>query len=193
VKSGFIRRDFIWHLKNGKTAKFSRYRISDNYLRFYLKYIAPNKEKIERGNYTDKSLIALPGWEGIMGLQFENLVLNNRRQILQLLQINSDDVMYDNPFFQQKTIHQESCQIDYMIQTRFDTLYICEIKFSKYPIKPDIITEVQEKTKRLKTPRYVSRRAVLIHINGVSEDVVDSRYFSNIIDFSQFFKNSHIF
>jgi uncharacterized protein len=48
VKSGFIKRDFTWHVKNGKTSKFSRYRVSDNYLRFYLKYITPNKEKIER-------------------------------------------------------------------------------------------------------------------------------------------------
>ena len=41
VKSGFIRRDYTWHLKTGKRSKLSHYRISDNYLRFYLKYIAP--------------------------------------------------------------------------------------------------------------------------------------------------------
>lgn len=135
VKSGFVQRDFTWHIQNGKTSKLSRYRINDNYLRFYLKYIVPNKEKILRGSYINKSLTALPGWEGAMGLQFANLVLNNRQYILQLLAINSDDVIYDNPFFQNKTARQESCQIDYMIQTRFDTLYICEIKFSKHLIK----------------------------------------------------------
>lgn len=191
VISGFIRRDFTWHVKSGKTSKLSRYRVSDSYLRFYLKYIAPNKEKIERGSYTNQSLIALPGWEGTMGLQFENLVLNNRPHIFQLLQINPDDVIYDNPFFQHKTIRQEGCQIDYMIQTRFDTLYVCEIKFSKHSIKLDIIADVKEKIKRLKAPRHVSQRAVLIHVNGVSDDVVDSRYFSSIIDFSQLLKNSY--
>jgi len=190
VKSGFIRRDFTWHVKSGKTSKFSRYRVSDNYLRFYLKYIMPNKEKIERGSYTDKSLTVLPGWEGAMGLQFENLVLNNRRHIFQLLRINPDDVIYDNPFFQRKTTRQEGCQIDYMIQTRFDTLYVCEIKFSKHPIKADVISDMQEKIKRLKAPRHVSRRTVLIHVNGVSNDILDSRYFSNIIDFSQLFKHA---
>ena len=187
VKSGFLRRDFSWNIKTGKTSKFSRYRISDNYLRFYLKYIIPNKEKIERGSYANQSLAALPGWEGAMGLQFENLVLNDRQQILKILQINPDDVIYDNPFFQHKTIRQEGCQIDYLIQTRFDTLYVCEIKFSKHPIKVNIIGEMQEKMRRLKAPRHVSRRAVLIHVNGVHDDIVDSRYFSNIIDFGQFF------
>ncbi len=187
VKSGFIRRDFTWKIKSGSTAKYSHYRISDNYLRFYLKYIAPNKEKIERDSFIEKSLSILPGWEGTMGLQFENLVLNNRKKIIEILRINPDDVVYDNPFFQNKTARQEGCQVDYMIQTRFDTLYVCEIKFSKYPIKKDIISEIQEKIRRIKAPRHISRRPVLIHVNGVTNEVIDSRYFSDIIDFSQLF------
>lgn len=187
VQSGFLRRDFTWDIKNGKTSKLSRYRISDNYLRFYLKYIVPNKEKIERNSFKNQSLVSLPGWEGAMGLQFENLVLSNRQQLLQMLHINPDDVVYDNPFFQHKTLRQEGCQVDYLIQTRFDTLYFCEIKFSKHPIKTDIISEVQEKMRRLKAPRYVSRRAVLIHVNGVHEEIIDSRFFSNIVDFGRLF------
>lgn len=187
VKSGFLRRDFTWNIKSGKASKLSKYRISDNYLRFYLKYIAPNKEKIGRDSFANQSLTSLPGWEGALGLQFENLVLNNRHQILQLLRINPDDVIYDNPFFQQKTIRQEGCQIDYLVQTRFDTLYFCEIKFSKYPIKVDIVAEMKEKIRRLKAPRHISRRAVLIHVNGVQEEIIESRFFSNIIDFAQLF------
>jgi len=57
VKAGFVQRDFAWHLKNGKQSKLSRYRLSDNYLRFYTKYIAPNKEKIAKG--ADPSEIAV--------------------------------------------------------------------------------------------------------------------------------------
>ena len=76
-----------------------------------------------------------------------------------------------------------------MIQTRFDTLYVCEIKFSKHPIKTDIIAEMQQKISRLKAPRHVSRRAVLIHVNGVSDDLLDSQYFSSIIDFGQLLLN----
>ncbi len=185
VKSGFIRRDYTWHLKTGKTSKLSKYRISDNYLRFYLKYIAPNKEKIERSGYAGKSMPLIPGWEGAMGLQFENLVLNNREKIRDLLNIQYNDVIYDNPFFQNKTTRQESCQIDYLIQTRFETLYVCEIKFSKNMIKNNIITEVQEKINRLKPPRHMSCRPVLIHVNEVSEEVIESRFFSHIINFSQ--------
>lgn len=185
IKSGFVRRDYTWHLKTGKTSKLSKYRISDNYLRFYLKYIYPNKEKIERDAYLTRSVTLIPGWEGAMGLQFENLVLNNRDKIIELLNISHDDVIYDNPYFQNKTMRQEGCQIDYLIQTRFETLYICEIKFSKNTINSNVITEVQEKINRLKLPAHMSRRPVLIHVNDVSEEVIDSRYFSHIINFSQ--------
>ncbi len=185
IKSGFIRRDYTWHLKTGKPSKFSRYRISDNYLRFYLKSIAPFKERIERDSFFEKSLTLVPGWDSMMGLQFENLVLNNRSKIIDLLKINPDEVVYDNPFFQRKTSSQEGCQIDYLIQTRFDTVYVCEIKFSKYPIKVDIIDEMNKKLSRLKVPRHISRRPILIHVNGVGQELLDQRFFSHIIDFGQ--------
>jgi AAA+ ATPase superfamily predicted ATPase len=183
VLSGFIRRDYTWHLKNRKISKLSRYRISDNYLRFYLNYISPNREQIEKGRFEHKSLTSMPGWEGMMGLQFENLVLHNRNKIIELLQINPNDVVYDNPFFQNKTQRQEGCQIDYMIQTRFDTLYICEVKFSKQPIKMSVISQVREKIKKLKVPRHISRRPVLIHVNGITENVLDSEFFSDVVNF----------
>ena len=46
VTAGFVSRDFTWHLKTGLDSKLSHYRLKDNYLRFYLKYIEPNKKKI---------------------------------------------------------------------------------------------------------------------------------------------------
>jgi len=59
----FISRDFTWHLKNGKSSKLSRYRLKDNYVRFYLKYIQPNKNKIEKGVFKKTSVTTLPAWE----------------------------------------------------------------------------------------------------------------------------------
>lgn len=83
VKAGFIKRDFTWNLENGKESKLSRYRLSDNYLRFYLKCIAPNRSKIERDSFSNSTLIRLPGWDGLMGLQFENLVVHSRKNSLE--------------------------------------------------------------------------------------------------------------
>lgn len=79
--------------------------------------------------------------------------------------------------------------IDYLIQTRHHSLYLCEIKFSRDPIGMNIVKEMLEKIKRLKSPKYFSRRVVLIHVNGVKEEVVDSQFFSKIIDFSDLLKS----
>lgn len=45
IKAGFVKRDFTWNLASKQESKLSLYRLRDNYLRFYLKYIAPNRSK----------------------------------------------------------------------------------------------------------------------------------------------------
>jgi len=57
VVSGFIDRDYTWHIKTGNISKLSKYRLSDNYLRFYLKYIKPNIQKIRNDQFKNHSFI----------------------------------------------------------------------------------------------------------------------------------------
>jgi hypothetical protein len=106
-------------------------------------YIMPNKDKIDCEVFNERSLSLLPGWESIMGLQFENLVLQNRILIQKALKIDPNEIINDNSYFQRNTSTQAGCQIDYMVQTRFNNLYICEIKFSKNPVRADAIKEVR--------------------------------------------------
>lgn len=185
MKAGFISRDFTWILKTGKESRLSHFRLSDNYLRFYLKCVSQHKYKIRQDSFKDVSLSHLPGWESIMGFQFENLVLKNRRSLKKFLGIRSEDVVADNPFFQRKTSTYEGCQIDYLIQTQFNVLYICEIKFSKKEIKSEIIQDMKNKIKKLVLPRGFSCCPVLIHVNGVADAILEKNIFSNIIDFSE--------
>ncbi len=189
MQAGFISRDYTWLLKNGKASRLSHYRLSDNYLRFYLKYILPKLQSIISQSYDDISLSSLPQWDTIMGLQFENLILSNRKTIHQALKLRSEDMVAGNPFFQKKTSTQAGCQIDYLIQTRYNTLFACEIKFSRHEIGNSIIQEMQEKLAKIKLPRGFSVWPVLIHVNGVHETVEDSGYFTEIIDFAQFLGN----
>ena len=181
TKVGYIVRDYTWSLTTGKESKLSNYRLKDNYIRFYLKYIEPNKSKISR------SIFSRPiAWDAIMGLQFENLILNNRHKLIQLIGISLEDIVNENPYFQTKTKSHEGCQIDYLIQTKYNSLYICEVKFSKNHINKNVIQEIERKIKSLDIgkKRY-SIRPILIHVNGVEESVIKSGYFSKIIDFSQ--------
>jgi len=189
IESGFITRDYTWLVKSGKSSKLSHYRLSDNYLRFYLKYVFPNKDRILRGGFDEQNIADLPGWSTVMGFQFENLVLKNRAKIWELLGIKPGDIVADNPYFQKKTTTQKGCQVDYLIQTRFNTLFACEIKFSAHPLRTDVIEEVSEKLSRLVLPKRFSCFPVLIHMNGVNDGISDSGYFSEVVDFSQLLGN----
>ena len=182
VVSGFVSRDYTWNLKNGEISRLSKYRLSDNYLRFYLKYIRPNIQKINNGQFKQHSLNALPGWSSIMGLQVENLVISNRDAIKKKLGIYPDEVIYDSPFFQRKTARQRGCQIDYMVQTKHGNLYVCEIKFSRNPIGSDVIDAMKTKINNMTLPKNFSIKPILIHASEVSDIVLDSNYFANIID-----------
>lgn len=179
VETGYLSRDFTWNLKANHYSKLSTYRLKDNYLRFYLKYIEPLAEKINRNE-----IIRPQAWDAIMGLQFENLVLNNRKKIKALLGLNMDDIVLDNPYFQTKTIHQVGCQIDYLIQTKYNSLYLCEIKFSKKPIGIGVIKQVKQKIEALNISKNYSIWPVLIHVNGVNQSVIDAGFFARIINFS---------
>lgn len=185
VSAGFITRDNTWHIKNKKSSILSRYRLSDNYLRFYLKYIRPQANIIKNKKYKVNTLSNLTGWSSIVGLQFENLILSNREIIYKMLNIASDDVEIDGAFFQTATTKTKGCQIDFLIQTKTATLYVCEIKFSRNELKFGIIDEIKEKISKLSIPRGCSCLPVLIHVNGVHDKVVDSNYFFKIIDFTE--------
>lgn len=181
VESGFLSRDYSWSIEQKKRRKLSRYRVKDNYLRFYLKYILPHREQIETGQ-----LERLPsGWHSIMGLQFENLVVSNGSLLRKCLDISPDEVVYANPYLQTAQTRRAGCQIDYLIQTRFNCLYICEVRFRQDPCGREVIEDLKKKLDALELPHGYSVRPVLIHVNGVEDAVVDSGYFARIVDFSE--------
>ncbi|MBS0655162.1 MAG: hypothetical protein JSR46_05255 [Verrucomicrobia bacterium] len=185
-ETGFTTREYTWHIKDGTEAKLSRYRLSDNYLRFYLRYIEPNRKRIVAGLFT-----GLPaGWLSILGLQFENLVLSNRQKLRELLQIPPEEIIYDNAYFQTQTAGRKGCQIDYLVQTKYGALYVGEVKFKQGLIDTSVIEEVKEKIASLDRPKWSSCRPVLIHVNGVTDSVIESDFFAHIIDFSQFLESN---
>ena len=182
--AGFIERDFTWQIKTGSESKLSHYRLSDNYIRFYLKYIEPAKSKIEKDMFAPSGIDSLPGFHSIMGLQFENLMLNNRLLLLKKINLRPHDIIYDNPYFQKGTLNQKGCQIDYLIQLKTQVLYACEFKFSKDKIGLKVIHEMKEKLNHLYLPKRFAIIPVLVCVNGVTEQALDEDYFYHVIDIS---------
>jgi AAA+ ATPase superfamily predicted ATPase len=180
IEAGFLARHYTWSVKTGGPAKRSLIRVIDNYTRFYFRCIKPNRTAVERG------AAQLPaGGEGILGLQFENVILKNRPSVWKKLGISTDDIIFDNPYWQTATQKTRGCQIDYMIQCRNNTVYACEIKFSKSPLQRAVISEVDRKIRNIAKPRNYTFRPVLIHVNGVDDSLLDERYFDTTIDFGE--------
>lgn len=190
VSTGFISEDRTWNIKNKKYSSLKLFRLKDNYIRFYLKFIEPNSSKIEQNGFSPDTITNLSDWEAIMALQFENLVINNINKLCEILGIAIQDVEKSGPFFQKKSTKTKGCQIDLMIQTKFGTLYLFEIKFYLSEVGKQVVTEVKEKINRLAYPKGYSIRPVLIHVNGVTQGVLESDFFDKIIDFSEFLKLS---
>lgn len=189
ISVGFISEDRTWNIKNKKDSNLKLFRLKDNYIRFYLKFIEPNSSKIEQDGFSLGSIIPLAGWESMMGLQFENLVINNINRLCEILGISMQDVEKSGPFFQKKTAKNKGCQIDLLIQTKFGTIYLCEMKFYLSEIGKQVVEEVGEKMRRLVYPKGYTVRPILIHVNGVTSGVRESDFFDKIIDFSEFLKN----
>lgn len=182
VVSGFVSVHKSWSIKTANIGKKNLYRLSDNYLRFYFKYIEPNVNEIEKNGFTKLSLEFLPGWDSVMGLQVENLVINNRREILNILDILPENIIADNPYHQKANATKKGCQIDYLIQTRTKNLFVCEVKYSRKQIRTNVIEEVQEKIKNLSVPKGYGVCPVLIHIGDVAPAIREAKYFYRIID-----------
>lgn len=184
VEAGFISRYFAWNFTTGKKRNISRFHLTDNYIRFFLKYIEPKMDHILEGRLMNCNPFHLTGWPGIMGFQIENLVLKNRNALINALNIKPEDIVTDSSYYQRATKTKRGCQIDYLIQTRFKTLYVFEIKSTSTEVKPKVIKEVQQKIKDISLPRGYNCIPILIHVGDVAESVRAAEFFAAIIDFS---------
>ena len=188
-KAGFISRYNRWNIGSSKYSNLATYRISDNYSRFFLKYIKPQTEMISSDIFELISLESLPNWNSIMGLQFEAMVLNNAKVIIEKLKITASTICNAGPYFEKTTKNKKGVQVDYMIQTKLNELYICEVKYSKNPVGLDIIEEMKDKISRISIPKNFSIRPILIVASGITDELEDSGYFVQILDFGRILEN----
>lgn len=179
VAAGFVSEDRGLTPGTGKAVREVRYRICDNYVRFYLRFVAPRGEAIRKGFFRLASMDQLPGWKSILGTQFETLVLNNLPQIAPLLGLGNALVLSAAPFVRNATKRGEGTQIDLLVQTR-TALHVVEIK-RRALISASVEDEVREKIKRLRVPRGLSVRTALVYAGELAPEVAERGYFDALV------------
>jgi hypothetical protein len=193
VSAGFLAKDVSPRLSGGLANSQSsqsrqlRYRLSDNYLRFYLKYVESHRDQIIKGRFKSTALEQLDQWDTILGLQFENLVMENLGAIFKQLRIPHNTVLYAGPYRQTKTQRQQGCQIDLLIQTK-RSIYLCEIKF-KREVSSSVIQEVDRKVAALKLPKNQSIRTVLIYDGQLAPSIEEDQALDFLIPANELFVN----
>ena len=183
--AGYVAGDGGLNPCTGEPSREERFRISDNYTRFYLHYIEPRRQMVEKDAFEFSSLEQLKGLDAMFGLQFENLVLANLQTLFPMLGLEESLVLSAAPFFQRATAVREKCQIDLMIQTQ-RMLMVVEIK-RRREIGHEIIDEVDAKIRKLKFGPNLSLRTALVYDGRLSPSVAADRYFDFLIPADRFF------
>ena len=138
---------------------------------------------IDDGRYEFHSLETLDGWDSVMGLQFENLVVNNYGALIPHLHLDNVLLSSAAPYRKMPvpSLRQKGCQIDLLIQSR-RTVYVVEIKRMS-EIGRGIIDEVDAKVRCLKTRPNVSIRTALVYEGHLAPIVEADGYFDAIVPF----------
>ncbi len=178
--AGFLSCDSSFHpITGGSLPRGIRYRLSDNYLRFYLRYVEPARDAIEKGFFQWTPLESIPGWESWMGLQCENMVVGNLETVMDRIGLGKVPILNAGPYFQRATPQRKGCQVDLLLRTR-EAIYLLEVKLARQ-IENSVISDMKQKVERLGIPRSLSVRTGLIFQGTLHPDIEPSNYFDFLV------------
>lgn len=179
-EAGFIVADQGFNPETGNQSNSLRYRLRDNYVRFYLRYVEPVSRMVESGAFAFTSLEQLGGWNTVKGLAFENLVINNFRELLSPLGLERSLVLSAAPFRRDSRSGNGGAQVDLMLHTAL-SVYFVEIK-RQAEIGREVIDEVAEKVKRVRVMRGKAVKTALVYSGHLAPIVEAQGYFNAVID-----------
>lgn len=180
--AGFIRAYTSIQQKGHKNQK---YKLFDEYLNFYFKYVQPNN-KIISENETQPLFqnLIIPEWSSWLGIAFEVFCLKNAYLIAEKMGF-AGEVTSFAPNFGPK---DSKFQIDLIFKRSTGIWVVCEIKFYEQPITSKVIPEIEKKLKLLNPPKTATIEKMLIAPFGADAALLDSQYFHHIVELEDFFK-----
>lgn len=172
--------------EQGWNTKFRKYRLADEFLRFYFKYMEPNMTAIQNQKNTTKlfekiSADSLDKW---FGFAFERFCLKHSWYLAEIMGF-ADETLYASPYFGK---NDSKFQIDLLYKRADKVITVCEIKHYTGKITTKIIPEVEKKCALLKIPNGYTLEKALISLYGPDEALKDSEYFSHFVTLEDIFR-----
>ena len=166
-------------------SKVRKYKISDEFLNFYFKFIEPNRKLISQspGKNLFKT-ITHDNFRIWLGFAFEKFCLKHSTYLAELMGFAEEVAVAGSHFSKD----DQQFQID-LLYKRFDkVITICEIKHSKEKINTKIIKEMERKKTLLSIPRGYTVETALISLYGPDQSLKDSGYFTHSITLEDIIK-----
>jgi len=143
-------------------------------LRFYFKYIGPNRAIIDES--TSARLFELICGESIgiwLGFAFERFCIKHGHAIARILGFG-DSVLRMGPYFKKG---DEAFQIDLLFLRADKVVVMCEIKYYDKPVSTSIVPEIRRKIGLFHLPRGHSLETALISVHGPDASLREAKIF----------------
>lgn len=170
--------DYYISMDKGWNSKFKKYRLGDEFLVFYFKYIEPNTRLIKAGSQTrlfeKVSRESLDVW---LGFAFERFCLKHSGYLAKIMGFK-DEMLLASPYFRRG---EPGFQVDLVYKRVDRVIAACEIKYHNERISTKIIPEMEKKCAALEIPRGYTLEKALISLYGPDEVLENSRYFNHYV------------
>ena len=184
TESGFIRADIQFN----RSAKYTIYRLVDEYSRFYLKFI-DKKRSIKAGKWLKQ--INSPSWRSWSGIAFEGICLKHIEEIKKALNIGAVYTEESPWRLIPKEKNEKGIQIDLLIDRQDHCINICEMKFysDKFTIDKQYAEQLRHKSSLFKqysgTQKSIFITAVTTY--GVADGIYKRGLIQNEVTMDAFF------
>jgi hypothetical protein len=200
VDLDFVERYVPITTRNSARSHQARYAISDEYLQFYYRMIAPRKRDIDRGKFATNpgNAINRQDFSKLLGFAFERWCRKHEDLIAQHMRFGGV-VDYTHGSWYDKSKAQSSlardAQIDLMYIRKDSKLIICEIKYNNdSTLTRKVMRDTQDKVDLFleRNPKYAryTVETALITTEPAPDGIRNEGYFTYMIDTEQLFKAS---
>ncbi len=165
-------------------SKIKKYKLTDEYLRFYFKYVEPHIKliSVNRTRNLFEQLVK-PVWNAWLGFAFENYCLKNAMYLAKIMGFESHVVQW-GPYFQRG---DEGFQIDLIYLRNDKVVTLCEIKYSEKEVPIAVVHEVKKKCALIEVPRGYTLETALISRFGPEKALRELDYFHHYVEAVDFF------
>jgi hypothetical protein len=176
IASGFVSK----YPGYGKKTKQSLFRLSDEYTRFYIKFIEPNKNQ---GEHFWKTMFQKQSYISWAGFNFETICLKHVEQIKKALKIEGIHTVHSS-------WSNNEAQVDLVIKRADRWVNLCEMKFydREFTIDKNEAEKLRKKVLQFKNETHTKDAVVLTMIttyglnkNAHYHDVVENDFTMDVL------------